>query len=103
MGADMLMTCVSWEKGQALDWDAGFKLIKGLDQKTLKEWTVITKDDLKVKLEAVRSAVEGYSRYAVPFSFGHLTVLIECHGVMLRLKSTETCQTLRKWVASSTP
>ena len=63
MGADMCVACISWDKDQVLDWDAGRKFINSLNKKSFE---LFTKGELLTQLDNLELAFkEHFYLYSV--------------------------------------
>jgi hypothetical protein len=78
MGADMLLTSLSWDRGQKLDWAAGRTRLARLAKKVFDNEDLppgTDKKSLLASLDLVKRAVENDHREGVVFQFGHLNIL----------------------------
>ena len=69
----MCVACISWDKDQKLDWDAGRKFINSLNKKSLE---LFTKGELLTQLNNLELAFKEEQREAAVLSFGHIRVMV---------------------------
>jgi hypothetical protein len=69
----MNVACVSWDKDQVLDWDAGRKFIRGLKEEACESFT---KGELLKQLKNLKLAFDEEHRESAVLSFGHIKVMI---------------------------
>ena len=76
MGADFLYYALTWANDKKLNWDAGFKLIKTLDDEALED-NCVSKETLTEDLEYIKDIIvnQNYPRDMSITNIAHLNVL----------------------------